>query len=323
VELRELPQGVELRHLRYFVAVADAGTFTRAAERMFIAQPTLSQQVRRLEEMVGTPLLQRRPEGVRLTAAGSVFLEDARTVLSLVKHGVTRTRQTAGLGRPRLRVAIPPGLPEALAAAAVTQLRDTAASSGVEVSWLETFLDAEFSLIRQHQASAGLGWLSPADEALPAPLDVMRLGVFEPGTWIPAAHPAARRRVISLDELARLKVLHGPREASPRTYDSWRAILRSADPRFTFTDPPFLRSLAMTLAFAAGAARPTAVLTQPQHPAGTEDATAQDQAATAYGMVSVRVTQSPLAASAALVWNSDLPRPLQQVLFDAADSLTR
>jgi Bacterial regulatory helix-turn-helix protein, lysR family len=59
------PQGVELRHLCYFVAVADAGTFTHAAEQMFIAQPTLSQQIRRLEEMVGTPLLQRRREGVR------------------------------------------------------------------------------------------------------------------------------------------------------------------------------------------------------------------------------------------------------------------
>ena len=61
------PPGVELRHLRYFVAVADAGTFTQAAERMFIAQPTLSQQIRRLEEMVGTPLLHRRREGVRPT----------------------------------------------------------------------------------------------------------------------------------------------------------------------------------------------------------------------------------------------------------------
>ena len=95
------PQGVELRHLRYFVAVADAGTFTHAAARMFIAQPTLSQQIRRLEEMVGTPLLQRRREGVRLTEAGTVLLEESRAVLSLIEQGVRRTRQAAGLGRPR------------------------------------------------------------------------------------------------------------------------------------------------------------------------------------------------------------------------------
>ena len=83
---RGAPPGLELRHLRYFAAVAGAGTFTRAAEQMFIAQPTPSQQIRRLEQIVGTPLLQRLRDGVRLTAAGTVLL-DARDVLSLVDHG--------------------------------------------------------------------------------------------------------------------------------------------------------------------------------------------------------------------------------------------
>src|SRR5271156_2344171 len=131
------PQGVELRHLRYFVTLADAGTFTHAAEQMFIAQPTLSQQIRRLEEIVGTPLLQRRREGVRLTEAGSVLLEESRSVLSRVDHGVSRTRQAAGLGRPRLRFVLPPGLPENLAVDVVSRLRAAAKAAGVDVAWIE------------------------------------------------------------------------------------------------------------------------------------------------------------------------------------------
>ena len=129
----EAPAGIELRHLRYFVALADAGSFTHAAERMFIAQPTLSQQIRRLEEIVGTPLLQRRREGLRLTKAGTVLLDASRNVLSLVDHEVSRTRQAAGLGRPRLRVVVPPGLPDALAVETASALRSVAAAADVDV----------------------------------------------------------------------------------------------------------------------------------------------------------------------------------------------
>src|SRR5690349_18425454 len=78
------PLAIELRHLRYFVALADAGSFTHAAEQMFIAQPTLSQQIRRLEEIVGTQLLQRRREGLQLTKAGAVLLDASRTAPALV-----------------------------------------------------------------------------------------------------------------------------------------------------------------------------------------------------------------------------------------------
>jgi DNA-binding transcriptional LysR family regulator len=151
-------QGVELRHLRYLVAVADSGTFTHAAQRMLIAQPTLSQQIRRLEEMVGTPLLYRRRDGVQLTEAGSVLLEESRTVLSMLDHGVTRSRQAAGLGRPRLRFVLPPNLPERLAVTTSSRLRSTAAAAGADIGWLEAPLDAEFTLIRQRRADAGVGW---------------------------------------------------------------------------------------------------------------------------------------------------------------------
>jgi len=315
------PPGVELRHLRYFVAVADAGTFTHAAERMFIAQPTLSQQIRRLEELVGTPLLQRRREGVRLTEAGTVLLEESRTVLSLIEHGVSRTRQAAGLGRPHLRFVVPPHLPEALAVEAASRLHATAAAADVDVAWMETGLDAEFSLVRQRRADGGLGWLT-AEEALPAPLEVMSLGEFEPDVWLPGDHPAAPRGVISLGDLARMDVIHGPRRAGAAVYDAWLAVMQASNPRFDFADPPFRHFRPMTLAFAATASRPTAVLTGPQHPVGDRSVPAQpDPAAGPAGMVRARVDRSPLTATAGLVWSGDLPRELQQVLFDAADSV--
>jgi DNA-binding transcriptional LysR family regulator len=315
------PPGVELRHLRYFVAVADAGTFTRAAERMFIAQPTLSQQVRRLEEIVGAPLLQRRREGVRLTSAGTVLLEECRAILASFERGVSRTRQVAGLGRARLRVVMPPYLPEALAIAAASRLRTAAAAVGIDLAWLETPLDAEFSLIHQHRADAGLGWLTVRDETLPACVEVMSIGEFEPVVWITSSHPAASSGMIGLDDLVCMDVIHGPRGVSAGTYDAWLTVLRAIRPRFEFADPPFRQSLPMTLAFAATADRPTAVLSNPHHAAGTQIPGPPAQAANAYDMTAVRLEKRPLTATAGLVWSGDLPRPLQQVLFDAADGI--
>jgi DNA-binding transcriptional LysR family regulator len=312
-------QGVELRHLRYLVAVADAGTFTHAAERMFIAQPTLSQQIRRLEEMVGTPLLHRRREGVELTAAGNVLLEESRTVLSLLDHGVTRSRHAAGLGRPRLSFVLPPDLPERLAVTTSSRLRSIAAAAGADVGWLEAPLDAEFTLIRQRNADAGLGWLTSSREALPDPIEVMTLGEFEPEVWVPA-NADADRELIDLDELADMAVICGPRRVSPATYDAWRATLRARRPRFEFTDPPFRHSLPMTLAFAATAGRPTAVVTGPLQPASEQAAYGVRQpVADSYGMVRVGLRGQPLTATAVMAWSGDLPRHLQQVLFDTAD----
>jgi DNA-binding transcriptional LysR family regulator len=316
------PSAIELRHLRYFVALADAGSFTHAAERMFIAQPTLSQQIRRLEEIVGTQLLQRRREGLRLTKAGAVLLDASRTVLSLVDHEVNRTRQAAGLGRQRLRVVVPPPLPDALAVEVASALRSAAAAADVEIAWMEAPLDAGFSLIVQRRADAGLGWLTAGPEALPAPLDAMSLGEFEPSVWIPASHAAVRRGAISLGELAGMDVIHGPRRAEPGTYDAWTRALRTADPRFEFTDPPLQHSLPMDLAFAADADRPTAVLTGPSVLTGSRPGLIRlPRPMITHDMVRVGLEDHPLTATAALVWSGDLPRPLQQILFDAADGI--
>lgn len=87
---------MELRHLRYFVAVADHGGFTRAAEQLGIAQPPLSQQIRQLETELGVVLFQRLTRGVRLTLAGEILAEQARNILSLQQQF---TASAAGLAR--------------------------------------------------------------------------------------------------------------------------------------------------------------------------------------------------------------------------------
>jgi DNA-binding transcriptional LysR family regulator len=305
------------------VALVDAGSFTQAAEQMFIAQPTLSQQIRRLEEIVGAPLLQRRREGLRLTAAGTVLLDASRAVLSLVDQEVDRARLAAGLGRQRLHVAVPRRLPDALAVAATSALR-AAAGDDVELVWLETALDAEFSPIRERRADVGLGWLTVRPEELAAPLEAMSLGEFQPDAWLPRQHPAAARGTISLGELALMDVIHGPRRAEPGIYDAWTRVFQATDPRFEFTDPPFRHSLRMDLAFAATADRSTAVLTGPSVLAGNRAALIEPSPplAVTSDMVPVSLEHQPLTATAALVWSGDLCRRLQQILFHTAESVT-
>ena len=86
---------LELRHLRYFVAVADELNVTRAAARLNVAQPALSHQIRDLEREVGTPLLHRLGRGVALTPPGEFFAADARAILAAVHAATTRARRAA------------------------------------------------------------------------------------------------------------------------------------------------------------------------------------------------------------------------------------
>ena len=86
---------MELRHLRYFVAVAEERHFGRAAERLHIAQPPLSQQIRRLETELGEPLLYRTTRRVELSPAGEVLLERARAILAAVDSAVDDARRAA------------------------------------------------------------------------------------------------------------------------------------------------------------------------------------------------------------------------------------
>lgn len=112
---------MELRHLRYFVAVCEALNFTKAAAKLRIAQPALGRQVQDLEDEIGVDLLKRSPRGVTITAEGKLFLEEARELLKRADESVEKTRALARGEYGELHVGYAPSptveiLPPALAA---------------------------------------------------------------------------------------------------------------------------------------------------------------------------------------------------------------
>src|SRR5690242_4498675 len=86
---------MELRHLRYFVAVADEGGFVRAAQRLRVAQPALSRQIRDLERELGAELVRRDMPAGRLTPGGEALVREARAVLAGANHAIDRARQAS------------------------------------------------------------------------------------------------------------------------------------------------------------------------------------------------------------------------------------
>jgi LysR family transcriptional regulator, hca operon transcriptional activator len=126
---------MELRHLRYFIAVAEAGSLTEAAERrLHTSQPSLSRQIRDLEDQVGVPLFSRGAQGVELTSAGKVFLDHARMALSQVDAGVEAARRAAQPAKQRFALGFLTGQEMIWLTEAMHMLRDELPNVDVTVS---------------------------------------------------------------------------------------------------------------------------------------------------------------------------------------------
>jgi LysR family transcriptional regulator, benzoate and cis,cis-muconate-responsive activator of ben and cat genes len=188
---------MELRHLRYFVAIGEELNFTRAAERLHIAQPPLSQQIRQLEEELGVTLLQRNSRPLRLTEAGALFLDRARALLASLELGVADTRRIGRGQAGRLAIgfvgsAMFVGLPDIIC-------RYRERSPDVELV-LNEMLAAEISeALRQRRIHVGFARppLSPESGF------AQRMFLEEPYiAALPRHHSLAGRHEIALAELA-------------------------------------------------------------------------------------------------------------------------
>lgn len=140
---------MELRHLRYFVAVAEELSFTRAAERLHTAQPSLSQQIRDLEDQVGTLLLARTRRKVELTEAGQVFLTEARLTLAQADRALLRARQVGRKGTSTITIGFVPAAEVRIFPSILPRLRMRLPELTVELRSIPTFEQEQMLLDRE------------------------------------------------------------------------------------------------------------------------------------------------------------------------------
>lgn len=215
---------MELRHLRYLAAVADERHFGRAAARLHVTTPTLSQQIRSLEREVGTELLVRRRSGVELTPAGAAFLPEARRTLRAAEDALAAAREAGGVESGVVRLGIPAGAPDWLPAKLERLLRRNGRRTvPVGGSTSEQLHDLargalDLAIVR-----------GPVDP--PADIDVRVVASDELGVLMGAEHPLAAQVSISPADLDGRTLVWFRRDAAPGFHDAALAALERAGAR--------------------------------------------------------------------------------------------
>ena len=204
---------MELRHLRYFVAVAEELNFRRAAERSYVAQGALSEQIRRLEAELGVRLLDRSTRSVSLTIAGAALLPEARRMLHQAEVARLATQNARDHATSCLRIGYEPAsLPAVVlravqALAATMPVLDTSLEPGGSAGLVEAVRD---------------GWIDAAIVPSPAPcagLRVTQLGTQRVVAALPAGSDHAVKAEVRLEHLLPRRILVLPREANRSLYD--------------------------------------------------------------------------------------------------------
>jgi len=196
---------VEIRHLRYFMAVARAGSFTRAANRLGISQPSVSQQMRELEANLRISLFQRRGKRILLTSAGLIFQEHARAILRQFENFLDELSSGSAELRGALHLGIVPWLDVAL----VPQLLGLFAARhpGVNITVTEISSDDIETSLEEGRLDVGLGFLTHHSPNLRYEL----LCNDEFVLIVPTGHPWWNRRTVRFSELHQQRLLQLPR----------------------------------------------------------------------------------------------------------------
>ena len=215
---------IEIRHLRYFVAVAEEASFTAAAQRVHVTQQVLSTQIRRLEDAIGAELLRRTSRGVALTAAGSAFLGSARETLASLDRGVAAAQNAAQAVSGQLRV----GLSAATGGSERTRVLTAfeRAYPEVTVRLLAYDLAQPAAGLLDHASDVAL--LRPPVHAPGICLEQVRQ---EPRVFVlPSGHPLASRASLGLADVAGLPWVAAPLAVdgcSPSAFrDDWLMVPR-------------------------------------------------------------------------------------------------
>ena len=199
------PDPLEIRHLRYFLAVAEAGSFSRAADRLGISQPAISQQMRDLEGALRVTLFQRRGKRILLTTAGLIFQEHARSILRQLENFLDE------LGRDsvQLRGALHLGIVPWLDAALVPQLLGLFAARHPEVNLTVTEISSDDieTALEEGGLDVGLGFLTRHSPNLV----YERLSSDEYAVIVSQGHPWWNRRTVRFSELHQERLLQLPR----------------------------------------------------------------------------------------------------------------
>ena len=282
---------MELRHLRYFVAVAEELHFGRAAERSFVAQPTLSQQVKAFEDEVGARLFDRSRRGVALTDVGAVLLPHARRVLAEAARAEAAVRVAAEGRAGALRVGyeapvMRDGLPAALRA-----FREGAPDATLDF-W-EAGSREQAEAVREGRADVGLVLL-PVDER---DVEVRSLGAAPTVVVLPAGHRLAGREAVRLAELAGEPQVAWAREPAPEVYDAFLRASHEAgfEPRVV-QEVRHAESLLGLVAAGVGVATMHAARVQPGYPGVAYARLVEPELAIETGVVWRRGNESPLLA---------------------------